>query len=163
YVAAPLSTVDLATPSGDAIPIEERRPEEILTVGGVPIAPAQIAVRNPAFDITPHTLVTAIITEAGVIRPPYKEGLRRAVPARAARLVAAAGDPRPLPRPQRVLRHPLVLPRRADHRQQPDGRAPRLGAHLQGPLLPVPHHARPPAAVPEWIRRSGPVGRGRSG
>ena len=91
YVAAPLSTVDLATPSGDAIPIEERRPEEILTVGGVPVAPAQIAVRNPAFDITPHTLVTAIITEAGVIRPPYEDGLRRVVP---------AGAP-PVPRPLR--------------------------------------------------------------
>ena len=91
YVAAPLSTVDLATPSGDAIPIEERRPEEILTVGGVPVAPAQIAVRNPAFDITPHTLVTAIITEAGVIRPPYEDGLRCAGP---------AGAP-PVPRPLR--------------------------------------------------------------
>ena len=81
YVAAPLSTVDLATASGDAIPIEERRPEEITAVGGVRVAPVQIAVRNPAFDITPHRLVTAIITEAGVIRPPYKDGLRRAAPA----------------------------------------------------------------------------------
>ncbi|HKV43227.1 MAG TPA: S-methyl-5-thioribose-1-phosphate isomerase, partial [bacterium] len=78
YVAAPLSTVDLATPTGDAIPIEERRPEEIRTVGGVPLAPAEIAVRNPAFDVTPHELVTAIITEWGVIRPPYADGLRRA-------------------------------------------------------------------------------------
>ena len=75
-----LSTVDLATPSGDAIPIEERAPDEILTLGGVRVAP-QIAVRNPAFDITPHELVTAIITEAGVIHPPYEGGLRRSVSA----------------------------------------------------------------------------------
>src|SRR5262249_32135747 len=78
YVAAPLSTVDLATPSGDAIPIEERRPEEIVTLGGIPVAPAEIEVRNPAFDVTPHHLVTAIITEVGTIRPPYDLGLRRA-------------------------------------------------------------------------------------
>jgi len=79
YVAAPLSTVDLATPSGAAIPIEERRPEEILTVGGVRIAPEGIEVRNPAFDVTPHHLVTAIVTDAGVIRSPYEPGLRSAV------------------------------------------------------------------------------------
>ncbi len=79
YVAAPLSTVDLATPSGDAIPIEERPPEEIITVGGIPVAPAEIKVRNPAFDVTPHHLVTAIITEAGVITPPYAPSLRRAL------------------------------------------------------------------------------------
>jgi len=79
YVAAPLSTVDLATPSGDAIPIEERRPEEIITVGGIPVAPAEIKVRNPAFDVTPHRLVTAIITEVGVITPPYEPSLRRAL------------------------------------------------------------------------------------
>jgi methylthioribose-1-phosphate isomerase len=79
YVAAPLSTVDLGTPSGEEIPIEERHPEEIVTVGHVRVAPLEIAVRNPAFDVTPHALITAIITEAGVIRPPYAAGLRRAV------------------------------------------------------------------------------------
>ncbi|HLW59931.1 MAG TPA: S-methyl-5-thioribose-1-phosphate isomerase [bacterium] len=79
YVAAPLSTVDLATPAGDDIPIEERRPEEIRNVGSVRVAPAEIAVRNPAFDVTPHQLITAIVTEAGVIRPPYPDGLRRAM------------------------------------------------------------------------------------
>lgn len=78
YVAAPLSTVDLATPSGAEIPIEERPPGEIVTLGGVRVAPDAIAVRNPAFDITPHDLVTAIITDAGVVRPPYEPGLRRA-------------------------------------------------------------------------------------
>src|SRR5262249_21658966 len=70
YVAAPLNTVDLATPTGDAIPIEERSAAEIVTLGGIPVAPAGIDVRNPAFDVTPHDLLTAIITEAGVITPP---------------------------------------------------------------------------------------------
>lgn len=79
YVAAPLSTVDLAVSSGEAIPIEERSAGEIVTLAGIPVAPAEITVRNPAFDITPHHLVTAIITEAGVITPPYELGLRRAV------------------------------------------------------------------------------------
>jgi len=81
YVAAPTSTVDLDTPDGDAIPIEERAPAEVTSVAGVRIAPAGIAVRNPAFDVTPHHLVTAIVTEQGVIRPPLGEGLRRALDA----------------------------------------------------------------------------------
>jgi len=89
YVAAPLSTIDLETPSGDAIPIEERSPGEVLTIRGVPVAPAQIGVRNPAFDITPHALITAIITDAGVVRPPYGPGLRQAVAAPPARPNAA--------------------------------------------------------------------------
>jgi methylthioribose-1-phosphate isomerase len=84
YVAAPVSTVDLGTASGEAIPIEERRAEEVTTLGGVRVAPAGIAVRNPAFDITPALYVTAIITEAGIVRPPYPETLRRAVAASAA-------------------------------------------------------------------------------
>ena len=70
YVAAPTSTVDLGTPDGDAIPIEERAPGEVTSIAGVRIAPEGIAVRNPAFDVTPHRFVTAIVTEAGVIRPP---------------------------------------------------------------------------------------------
>jgi methylthioribose-1-phosphate isomerase len=78
YVAAPLSTVDLSTPDGAGIPIEERSPEEVTTVAGVRVAPAGVVVRNPAFDITPHALVAAIITEAGVVRPPYVMHLRRA-------------------------------------------------------------------------------------
>jgi methylthioribose-1-phosphate isomerase len=85
YVAAPLSTVDLSTASGASIPIEERPPEEIVSVAGVRVAPAEIQVRNPAFDITSHDLVTAIITEAGVIRPPYGSGLRDAVTSHGAR------------------------------------------------------------------------------
>ncbi len=78
YVAAPLSTVDLATPSGAEIPIEERPPGEVVMLGGVRVAPQEIRVRNPAFDITPHELVTAIVTDAGVVHPPYEPGLRRA-------------------------------------------------------------------------------------
>ncbi len=99
YVAAPLSTVDLSMPTGDRIPIEERSPDEVTAVGGVRIAPAGVSVRNPAFDVTPHALVTAIVTEAGVIRPPYGEGLRRAHAPTAGRPggasrrdAAAAGD-----------------------------------------------------------------------
>jgi methylthioribose-1-phosphate isomerase len=75
YVAAPLSTIDLDTPDGDAIPIEERDPAEITSVGGVVVAPEGVAVANPAFDVTPAELVTAIITERGVGRPPYIESL----------------------------------------------------------------------------------------
>ncbi|MFQ5696673.1 MAG: S-methyl-5-thioribose-1-phosphate isomerase [Myxococcota bacterium] len=76
YVAAPLSTVDLATPDGAAIPIEERSPDEVLQLGGARIAPAGVTALHPAFDVTPADLVTAIITEAGVARPPYPSALR---------------------------------------------------------------------------------------
>jgi methylthioribose-1-phosphate isomerase len=77
YVAAPTSTIDLATPDGASIPIEERDPEEVTTLGGIRVAPAGIAVRNPAFDVTPHELASALITEVGVIRPPYGSALER--------------------------------------------------------------------------------------
>ena len=80
YVAAPTSTVDLSIPSGDFIPIEERKPEEVTRIQGVQTAPEGIQVRNPAFDITPHSYVTAIITEKGVVREPYSQGLRRIIP-----------------------------------------------------------------------------------
>jgi methylthioribose-1-phosphate isomerase len=76
YVAAPSSTVDFALPNGDAIPIEQRDPSEVTTLGGQPIAPAGVAAAHPAFDVTPHELITAIITERGVIYPPYAETLR---------------------------------------------------------------------------------------
>ena len=75
YVAAPISTLDLSIPSGEQIPIEERPQEEVTHIGGVRIAP-EVAVANPAFDVTPARLVTAIITERGVARPPYEESLR---------------------------------------------------------------------------------------
>ncbi|HLI05261.1 MAG TPA: S-methyl-5-thioribose-1-phosphate isomerase [Ktedonobacteraceae bacterium] len=76
YVVAPLSTVDLKLPSGEHIPIEQRNPEEVTTVRGTPVAPAGVHVANPAFDVTPHSYVTAIITERGIARPPYDEALR---------------------------------------------------------------------------------------
>ncbi|HEY7512572.1 MAG TPA: S-methyl-5-thioribose-1-phosphate isomerase, partial [Vicinamibacteria bacterium] len=76
YVAAPVSTIDLATPSGDRIPIEERPAEEVTHHGGRKMAPEGIAVRNPAFDVTPFRYVTAIVCERGVARPPYAESLR---------------------------------------------------------------------------------------
>lgn len=75
YVAAPTSTVDLSLSSGDEIPIEERRPEEVTSIRGVQTAPEGIGVRNPAFDITPHEYVSAIITEKGIVREPYSENL----------------------------------------------------------------------------------------
>ena len=76
YVAAPVSTFDLATPTGAGIPIEERPADEVTHVAGQRVAPEGIAVRNPAFDVTPHRHVTAIVCEKGVARPPYSESLR---------------------------------------------------------------------------------------
>ena len=75
YVAAPLSTIDHATPSGEEIEIEERAPAEITHGFGRPTAPENVSVYNPAFDITPAAFVTAIITERGVMRPPYTASL----------------------------------------------------------------------------------------
>jgi methylthioribose-1-phosphate isomerase len=76
YVAAPTSTIDLSLSSGDKIPIEERSPEEVTHIQGVRIAPEGVRAANPAFDITPHRYVTAIITERGIIREPYVQGLK---------------------------------------------------------------------------------------
>jgi methylthioribose-1-phosphate isomerase len=76
YVAAPRSTFDLATPDGRAIPIEERAPEEVTHIAGRRLAPEGVRVRNPAFDVTPARLVTAIVCERGVARPPYESSLR---------------------------------------------------------------------------------------
>ncbi|HUQ95011.1 MAG TPA: S-methyl-5-thioribose-1-phosphate isomerase [Bryobacteraceae bacterium] len=77
YVAAPISTLDLTLASGDQIPIEQRPSGEVTHVFGVAVAPEGIAVANPAFDITPHRYVTAIITEKGVATTPYEESLPR--------------------------------------------------------------------------------------
>jgi methylthioribose-1-phosphate isomerase len=76
YVAAPWSTVDLDTPTGAAIPIEERSADEVVTLAGQRIAPEGVSARYPAFDVTPADLVTALITERGVVRRPYDGGLR---------------------------------------------------------------------------------------
>jgi methylthioribose-1-phosphate isomerase len=75
YVAAPRSTVDFAARSGADIPIEERDPGEVRTLGGVPTAPEDTPVYNPAFDVTPGRLVAGIVTEFGVCRPPYEESI----------------------------------------------------------------------------------------
>ena len=77
YVAAPTSTLDLSISSGDDIPIEERSQEEVTHLAGKRICPRETQAFNPAFDVTPHQLVTAIITEKGVVRPPYSLSLAR--------------------------------------------------------------------------------------
>jgi methylthioribose-1-phosphate isomerase len=79
YVAAPVSTVDLALPTGDQIPIEERDAREVTHVRDQRLAPEGIPVHNPAFDVTPHELIAAIITDKGVARPPYTESLKKMV------------------------------------------------------------------------------------
>ncbi|MEK7313568.1 MAG: S-methyl-5-thioribose-1-phosphate isomerase, partial [Deltaproteobacteria bacterium] len=73
YVAAPSSTFDLAIKNGGFIPIEERGPEEVTTIKGKRIAPYKVKVKNPAFDVTPKSLIAGIITEKGVIKPPFKD------------------------------------------------------------------------------------------
>src|SRR5690606_22987221 len=90
-VAAPTTTLDPATPSGAAVEIEERAPDEVRALGlfGRPAAPEGAGVANPAFDVTPARLVSAIVTEAGVHRPPYERSLRAALEA------AGEGDPVP--------------------------------------------------------------------
>jgi methylthioribose-1-phosphate isomerase len=75
YVAAPWSTVDLATATGAGIPIEERSAAEVTHIGSTQLVPDGATVRNPAFDVTPHRYVTAIVTDRGVIRPPFDTGL----------------------------------------------------------------------------------------
>jgi methylthioribose-1-phosphate isomerase len=81
YVAAPTSTIDLSTATGAAIPIEERAADEVRELAGRAVAPPGVAVHNPAFDVTPARLVTAVVTEVGVARRP----LSRSVPAHARR------------------------------------------------------------------------------
>jgi methylthioribose-1-phosphate isomerase len=75
YVAAPFSTIDLDTPDGSKIPIEQRNPQEVTHIAGKSIAPEGVEVENPAFDVTPAKYVTAIITERGIARGPYGESL----------------------------------------------------------------------------------------
>src|SRR5437763_12330936 len=76
YVAAPFSTIDLQTPSGNQIPIEQRNPREVTHFAGKAVTPAGVQVENPAFDVTPAKYVTAIVTERGIARPPFDESLR---------------------------------------------------------------------------------------
>jgi methylthioribose-1-phosphate isomerase len=79
FIAAPLSTIDVSTKTGADIVIEERSPEEVTKFMGVDSAPQGVKVKNPAFDVTPAANIGAIITERGIIRPPYPEGIREAV------------------------------------------------------------------------------------
>ncbi len=98
YVAAPISTVDLACPDGARIPIEERPVREVSHVFDRQVAPSGVRIANPAFDVTPHGLVSAIVTEYGVARAPYSRSL-----ARLARVAhAAAAPPREPRRPART-------------------------------------------------------------
>jgi methylthioribose-1-phosphate isomerase len=76
YVAAPLSTIDLSLATGDEIPIEERSPYEVTHWRGIQTAPDNVSARHPAFDVTPHRYVTAIITERGIARDPYTKSLK---------------------------------------------------------------------------------------
>jgi methylthioribose-1-phosphate isomerase len=85
YVAAPLSTIDLNTPDGQHIPIEERNAKEVTHVAGSQLAPEGARIWNPAFDVTPHHLIAGIITERGIFRAPYTESLARAFDREAAR------------------------------------------------------------------------------
>jgi methylthioribose-1-phosphate isomerase len=78
YVAAPLSTIDLVCPDGAAIPIEERNAREVTHVGGSQLAATGALIWNPAFDVTPHRFIAGIITERGILRPPYLESLKSA-------------------------------------------------------------------------------------
>ncbi len=84
YVAAPISTVDLSTATGEEIPIEQRDAKEVTHVGDVQLTPDETAVHNFAFDVTPHELIEAIITDRGVARAPYSESLRSLVTERSA-------------------------------------------------------------------------------
>ena len=79
YVAAPISTVDLETPDGRQIPIEQRNPAEVTHIAGKVITPEGVQIENPAFDVTPAKYVTAIVTEKGVARAPYHESLAQLV------------------------------------------------------------------------------------
>ena len=81
YVAAPRSTIDPVLPNGSGIPIEHRDPKEVTHCYGRLVAPRGMAAVNPAFDVTPHRLITGIITEVGIIKKPFTRGIRRALEA----------------------------------------------------------------------------------
>jgi methylthioribose-1-phosphate isomerase len=104
YVAAPASTLDPATRRGEDIVIEQRDPEEVLAPLGVRLAPDGVAAANPAFDVTPARLVTAIVTDRGVARPPYRSSIRALLASGAPAAVGRLGDRRGRARP--ALAHP---------------------------------------------------------
>jgi methylthioribose-1-phosphate isomerase len=77
YVAAPWSTVDMETPTGDEIPIEQRSAREVTHMAGRQLTPEGVGIENPAFDVTPHKYVAAIVTERGIANAPYSESLKK--------------------------------------------------------------------------------------
>ena len=77
YAVMPTSTIDMNLAHGDLIPIEERDAREVTQIDGVAIAPDGVHVGNPAFDVTPKKYITAIVTERGVVRPPFSENLKK--------------------------------------------------------------------------------------
>jgi len=79
YIVAPRSTFDMNLKNGQQIPIEQRRKEEVIYFGGTPTAPRHVKVYNPAFDVTDHKLITAIVTEKGIIRPPFKANIKKKI------------------------------------------------------------------------------------
>jgi methylthioribose-1-phosphate isomerase len=79
YIAAPVSTIDIAIKTGEKIPIEERKAEEVTHFQGRRIVPEGVSAANPAFDVTPHKYITAIITDKGIIREPYLEGIKKLI------------------------------------------------------------------------------------
>jgi methylthioribose-1-phosphate isomerase len=91
YVCAPLSTIDTGTPDGSAIPIEQRSPSEVTGFRGQDVAPHGTSAWNPAFDVTPAELITAIVTDEGVMSPPFGLPIAAAVVAAAARRDQDAG------------------------------------------------------------------------
>ncbi len=76
YIAAPVSTIDPSLKTGEEVPIEERKPEEVTHLQGMPVAPEGVSALNPAFDVTPHRYLTGIITDKGIIKPPYTESIK---------------------------------------------------------------------------------------
>ena len=105
YVVAPVSTIDLRLADGEAIPIEERAADEVTHLGGQQLAPTGVAVANPAFDVTPYRWITAIVTEQGIIAPPFAAGLAAAVSAARPAAEPLSGRPRwsaPIPGPGRA-------------------------------------------------------------
>jgi methylthioribose-1-phosphate isomerase len=92
YVVAPVSTIDARSPDGAAIPIEERAEDEVVSFAGAQAAPAGARAMNPAFDVTPAALVTAIVTERGVVRPVDATGIRALVEDAAAERAATANS-----------------------------------------------------------------------
>jgi len=95
YIAAPLSTIDLSTPDGDQIPIEERDQREVSHLGSSRLTPIGAKIRNPAFDVTPHRYITGIITERGIFSPPFGDSLRRAFEDRAREQASVPGPAGP--------------------------------------------------------------------